>query len=100
MMARTLSLCIATFNRAMFLEETLEDACCAELVTEQQHGMAFGTLATMNGIGDVVSSIVVGLLWTSFGTSIAFSYSAVLFLIGSAMILRSAPAKGIVGRAD
>ncbi len=89
----TLALIFALGGIYVAIEETLEDACCAELVTEQHHGMAFGTLATMNGIGDVVSSIVVGLLWTSFGTSIAFSYSAVLFLTGSAMILRSTPAK-------
>ncbi|HZF27330.1 MAG TPA: MFS transporter [Steroidobacteraceae bacterium] len=70
------------------IEETLEDSCCAELVDETQHGMAFGTLATLNGIGDVVSSIVVGILWTSYGTSLAFSYCALLFVLGSAMILR------------
>jgi MFS family permease len=54
--------------------ETLEDSFSAELVDEQQHGMAFGTLATVNGIGDFVSSIVVGLLWSAFGTWAAFTY--------------------------
>ena len=75
------------------VEETLEDSFCAELVDEAQHGMAFGTLATVNGIGDFISSIIVGLLWTNFGTATAFGYSAVLFLCGSFMVLRlsSAP---------
>ena len=72
------------------MEETLEDSLCAELVGEEHHGMAFGTLATVNGIGDFASSIVVGLLWTAFGTAAAFSYSAALFLAGSWLVLRAA----------
>jgi MFS family permease len=72
------------------VEETLEDSFCAELVGAAQHGMAFGTLATVNGVGDFVSSIIMGLLWTRFGTSAAFGYSAILFLCGSFMVLRVA----------
>jgi MFS family permease len=34
------------------IEETLEDSFCAELTTEEHHGMAFGVLATVNGVGD------------------------------------------------
>jgi MFS family permease len=71
------------------IEETLEDSFCAELVPEQYHGMAFGTLATVNGIGDFVSSVVVGLLWTAFGAQVAFGYSGVLFVLGGAMVLRT-----------
>jgi MFS family permease len=68
--------------------ETLEDSFCAELVNEEHHGMAFGVLATVNGVGDFLSSIVVGLLWTSFGTSLAFGYSAVLFALGALLVLK------------
>jgi MFS family permease len=70
------------------IEETLEDSFCAELVGEGHHGMAFGTLATVNGVGDFLSSIVVGALWTAFGTQVAFAYSAVLFVAGALLILR------------
>jgi MFS family permease len=70
------------------VEETLEDTFCAELVNEEHHGMAFGVLATVNGFGDFLSSIIVGLLWTSFGTSVAFGYSAVLFGLGALLVLR------------
>ena len=69
------------------MEETLEDSFCAELVGEEHHGMAFGTLATVNGIGDFVSSLTVGLLWTGFGTSVAFGYSALLFVTGAMVLL-------------
>ena len=71
------------------IEETLEDSFCAELVDEKHHGMAFGVLATVNGFGDFLSSIVVGLLWTSFGTSVAFGFSAVLFGLGALLVLRA-----------
>jgi MFS family permease len=72
------------------IEETLEDSFCAELVGGAHHGTAFGTLATVNGVGDFVSSIIVGLLWTSFGTAVAFGYSAMLFICGGALVLRAA----------
>jgi MFS family permease len=73
------------------IEETLEDSFCAELVGEEHHGMAFGTLATVNGVGDFLSSIIVGTLWTAFGTSVAFGYSAVLFAAGAVMVLKLRP---------
>jgi MFS family permease len=74
------------------IEETLEDSFCAELVGEEQHGMAFGVLATVNGVGDFLSSIIVGALWTALGTSVAFGYSAVLFSLGALLVLRTRPA--------
>jgi MFS family permease len=73
--------------------ETLEDSFCAELVGEEHHGMAFGVLATVNGIGDFLSSIIVGALWTTKGACVAFGYSAVLFSIGALLVLRTQPAK-------
>ncbi|HAO79291.1 MAG TPA: MFS transporter [Verrucomicrobia subdivision 3 bacterium] len=71
------------------IEETLEDSFCAELVDEEHHGMAFGVLATVNGLGDFLSSILVGVLWTAFGTTTAFGYSAALFTIGALLVLRT-----------
>jgi len=48
-------------------------------------------LATVNGIGDFLSSSIVGALWTAFGISIAFGYSAVLFCLGALLVLRAQP---------
>jgi len=105
--AAVMSLCIITLPASIWafvlifvlgginvaLEETLEDSLCAELVSEAHHGMAFGVLATVNGIGDFFSSIVVGLLWTAVGTHIAFTYSMALSLVGATLMLtvRSPP---------
>ncbi len=70
------------------IEETLEDSLCAELIDPAQHGMAFGVLATVNGVGDFLSSAMVGLLWSIFGQTVAFGYTAVLFLMGSILVVR------------
>lgn len=70
------------------MEETLEDSLCAELVPEDQHGMGFGVLATVNGVGDFLSSVAVGALWSALGTSVAFGYSAVLFAAGAVLALQ------------
>ena len=69
------------------IEETLEDSLCAELVPDAQHGMAFGVLATVNGVGDFLSSIMVGALWSTWGAGVAFTYSAVLFVAGALLVL-------------
>jgi MFS family permease len=70
------------------IEETLEDSFCAELVNEAHHGMAFGVLATVNGVGDFLSSVIVGALWSAVGTHAAFGYSAALFTAGALLVWR------------
>lgn len=85
----TLALVFMSGGIYVAIEETLEDSFCAELVEESHHGMAFGVLATVNGVGDSLSSLLVGALWTAFGTSVAFSYSAVLFAAGALLVLRA-----------
>lgn len=74
------------------IEETLEDSLCAELVDAEQHGMAFGALATVNGVGDFISSLAVGALWSAWGIPVAFGYSAVLFAAGAVLVGRLRPA--------
>ena len=69
-------------------EEALEDSLAAELVPREQHGMAFGTLAAVNAVGDFVSSLLVGALWATFSVQVAFATSALLFFAGAALILR------------
>jgi MFS family permease len=69
-------------------EEALEDSLAAELIPREQHGMAFGTLAAVNAVGDALSSLVVGFLWSAVSVRAAFSFSAVLFFVGALIILR------------
>ena len=69
-------------------EEALEDSLAAELMPNEQHGMAFGTLAAMNAVGDFLSSVVVGFLWSAVSIRAAFSFSAVLFFLGAFIVVR------------
>lgn len=69
-------------------EEAVEDSLAAELVPREQHGMAFGTLAAVNAIGDFLSSMMVGFLWSAVSPRAAFSASALLFFAGALFILR------------
>jgi MFS family permease len=69
-------------------EEALEDSVAAEMMPRSQHGMAFGTMAAVNAVGDFLSSLLVGALWSAFGVGAAFGASAVLFAAGAILILR------------
>jgi MFS family permease len=69
-------------------EQALEDSLAAELIPKEQHGMAFGTLAAVNAVGDLVSSLAVGFLWSAVSVRAAFSFSAALFFLGALIVLR------------
>jgi MFS family permease len=69
-------------------EEALEDSLAAEIVSREQHGMAFGTLSAVNAVGDFLSSLLVGYLWSAVSARAAFSFSAALFFLGAFLILR------------
>ncbi|MGH7780769.1 MAG: MFS transporter [Candidatus Binataceae bacterium] len=70
----------------MAAQETLESAVATDLLPPDVRGTGFGILAGTNGIGDLVSSVVVGSLWTSVSAELAFSYGAAMSAIGSALL--------------
>jgi MFS-type transporter involved in bile tolerance (Atg22 family) len=65
--------------------EAIEDSLTAEIVPAAQRGMAYGTLAAVNAVGDFASSVLVGALWTAVSPAAAFSSAGVLF--GAAIVL-------------
>src|SRR5579885_674085 len=73
----------------MAAEETLESAVATDLLPSEVRGTGFGLLAGTNGVGDLVSSIVVGLLWSRVSAEAAFGYGAVMSAIGSLMLFRA-----------
>lgn len=84
-----LAIVFAVAGVVVGVEEALEDSLAAELVPREQHGMAFGTLAAVNAVGDFVSSATIGLLWSAASPSAAFGFAAALFGLGAVLILRS-----------
>jgi MFS family permease len=68
--------------------EAIEDSITAEIVPPAQHGMAYGTLAAVNAVGDFASSVVVGALWAAVSPSAAFAAAGILFAAATVLILR------------
>jgi MFS family permease len=69
--------------------DSLEGALAADLVPDESaRGLAYGVLGTVNGVGDFVSSTLVGLLWSFFGPGIGFAYAAWGMLLGAILLHR------------
>jgi MFS family permease len=70
--------------------ETVESSTAATLLPADLRGVGFGTLATVNGAGDLISSALVGLLWVVSPTW-AMSYVIATSLAGAAVIASTHP---------
>jgi sugar phosphate permease len=68
--------------------EAMEPTVAAELLPADLRGTGFGALGAANGLGDLLSSLLVGGLWSAFGPSVGFGFAAacntlsVLLLVG------------------
>jgi MFS family permease len=69
------------------MEDALEGAIAADLLPQELRGTGYGVLATVNGLGDFFSSLIVGFLWSYVSPFYAFGYGAVMSLLGSIIIL-------------
>jgi MFS family permease len=67
--------------------ETAQGSHAAELVPEHLRGRAYGLIGLVDGIGDLVSSVVVGTLWTVVSPAWGFGYAAVLSVLGAAVLV-------------
>lgn len=65
------------------VEETLEKAVAAEMLPREQRSLGLGVLASANAIGDMVSSVMVGLLLAAGHTHLAFLLPATFGLAGT-----------------
>jgi len=71
-------------------EDTIEGVAVRDYVSAEVAGTAYGARGVVNGVGDLASSNVVGLLWTAIGPTLAFLYSAVVGLAGAILMARTA----------
>ncbi len=67
--------------------DAMERSLAAGLLPNEQRGVGYGALATANSFGDLLSSVVVGLLWTHVSAAAGFGYAAVLTLAGAFCLL-------------
>jgi MFS family permease len=68
-------------------EDTLESALAGEMVDEESRALGFGALATMNGVGDLVSSVMIGFIWTFVGYSAGFIVAAFIGAAGTLLLI-------------
>lgn len=66
--------------------EALQDTLAAEMVPPAQHGMAFGTMAAVNAVGDLGSSLLIGTLWSFYSPVAGFAVAGALFFLGMMLL--------------
>jgi MFS family permease len=95
---------VAWFGRG--IRGPLRDAVLSEAITDKTRGKAFGfhraadtvgavigpllgvgLLGSVNGVGDLISSSVVGILWTAISPVAGFGFAAILMFIGALMMM-------------
>lgn len=70
--------------------ETAESTLVARMLPDRLRGNGFGVLGLVQSLGDLASSVVVGVLWTVFSATIGFAYAAAWMLasVASSRLLR------------
>jgi MFS family permease len=84
----SLALLFALAGIAIAIHDAIEKAAAADVLPSEIRGTGYGVLAAVNGVGDFVSSAVVGLLWSAVNPAAGFIYAAVLTAGGSLVIWR------------
>lgn len=67
-------------------QDTLEAVATATLAGERARATSFGLLGTVNGVGDLVASAGVGLLWTVVSPGLAFGAAAIAMTSGALVV--------------
>lgn len=65
------------------IEETVEKATAAKMISEDARSYALGMLATANAVGDLVSSLLTGFLLDHAGRAVAYGTAAFFSAAGS-----------------
>lgn len=69
-------------------EDAIEATLTAELVPQRLHNIGYGVLGAINGVGDLISSTLVGVVWTAVSGPAAFLTAAAIMLCGTIMMGR------------
>jgi MFS family permease len=93
----SLALIFALSGIYIAIEDTIEKAYVSELLPRSVRSYGLGLLATANAIGDMLSSLYVGILWDWAGPSWAFGLAAGFSLAGF-ILVAALPTRGEAGR--
>lgn len=70
--------------------ETVETTTAATMLPAEARGIGFGVLATVNGIGDLISSALIGTVWV-FSPTLAMAFVIATSVVGSIVIATTRP---------
>jgi len=65
----------------------LEKAYAADLLPSSIRGTGYGVLQTIDGVGDFISSFVVGTIWALISPELSFVYAALLSFVSTLLLL-------------
>lgn len=65
------------------VQEAVEPSLTADLVAPEIRGTAYGALGVVNGVGKLISSTMVGLVWTAASPATAFGMAAAIMGLGT-----------------
>lgn len=66
--------------------ESSQPALASTLMPEDQHGAGFGLMSAVDGVGDFLSSVTMGLLWTTVSPNAGFAVAGSLALVSAALL--------------
>lgn len=66
---------------------TLKKACAADMLPDHIRGLGYGILQASEGFALLISSALIGFLWTHISASLAFSYVIIMSLIALFLLL-------------
>jgi MFS family permease len=81
-----LGLLFAAVGASTGMVETAQSAHAGDLLDPAVRGRGFGLLGLVDGIGDLVSSVVVGVLFTVASPAWGFAYAAILATAGAIVL--------------
>ncbi|HEV2601372.1 MAG TPA: MFS transporter [Candidatus Babeliales bacterium] len=65
----------------------VEKSYAAQLLPEEMRGIGFGLLQSIDGLGDLFSSVIVGTVWTFLSPQSAFAYSLLVTIVALILML-------------
>ena len=67
---------------------TLQKSLAADLLPEEIRGTGYGILKTVDSLGNLVSSIAIGIIWSQIGPEPAFIIAALISFVSVIVLLR------------
>jgi MFS family permease len=68
-------------------KSTLKIACAAHMLPEEIRAFGYGTLQASEGVATLISSALIGFLWTHYSALLGFVYVVVLSLVAMVLLL-------------